>query len=322
MAGYICAAGMGNCNGRACWRPHGASVLRISAPLKTSLAIAGLLGLLSLRPDYARCAPQSSQPVTITAPKAGDVLEAAARRKRAKAPARTEVEELPPQPAPEDMPPLPERAPPEIREKPAAAREPLGPEAPPPEWSAGEIREAAFECGRLFTENRFEFKNLPPIRSGVCGTPAPVSLKYINHVPRVELRPAVTMNCQIGDALERWLRDVVQPRAKQLLDANVIRVGNLAAYDCRARYGSPNERISQHAFANAIDIAEFVTAKGEHIRVVEHWDSKDERAQFLKDIHKGACEIFGTVLGPEANEAHKNHFHLDLTPRRHRSVCE
>jgi hypothetical protein len=43
---------------------------------------------------------------------------------------------------------------------------------------------------------------------------------------------------------------------------------------------------------------------------------------FLRRLHKGACGIFGTVLGPEANEAHRDHFHLDLAPRRRSAFCE
>lgn len=43
---------------------------------------------------------------------------------------------------------------------------------------------------------------------------------------------------------------------------------------------------------------------------------------FLTRIHKGACGIFTTVLGPEANEAHRNHFHVDLASRRRKSFCE
>jgi hypothetical protein len=39
------------------------------------------------------------------------------------------------------------------------------------------------------------------------------------------------------------------------------------------------------------------------------------RRQFLRDAHTGACKIFGTVLGPDANEAHKNHFHVDMAHR-------
>jgi hypothetical protein len=43
---------------------------------------------------------------------------------------------------------------------------------------------------------------------------------------------------------------------------------------------------------------------------------------FLRAIHDGACKDFGTVLGPEANDPHRNHFHLDLIPRRRHAICE
>lgn len=44
--------------------------------------------------------------------------------------------------------------------------------------------------------------------------------------------------------------------------------------------------------------------------------------QFLREIHEAACGTFGTVLGPEANEAHRDHFHLDMAKRRYKSFCE
>lgn len=47
------------------------------------------------------------------------------------------------------------------------------------------------------------------------------------------------------------------------------------------------------------------------------------RTQFLRDAHTSACKIFGTVLGPEANDAHKNHFHVDMAERANNShFCE
>ena len=45
-------------------------------------------------------------------------------------------------------------------------------------------------------------------------------------------------------------------------------------------------------------------------------------ATFLRRLHKGACGTFGTVLGPEANEAHRDHFHFDLAARRRNAFCE
>jgi hypothetical protein len=54
----------------------------------------------------------------------------------------------------------------------------------------------------------------------------------------------------------------------------------------------------------------------------ETQSAHDARSEFVRIVHDDACHTFGTVLGPEANEAHKNHFHLDMKARRHPAVCE
>jgi hypothetical protein len=245
---------------------------------------------------------------------------AASRRSRRPRPEPAPVP-LAVQPPPEEIPPLPERRLAQPGQWPKAAQ-PLGPPIPADSWPDADVKQALAECSRVLGAARFDFKELAPIRKGTCGTPAPIQLRYINDEPRVEIRPAATLSCPLAGALDRWMTEVVQPRAKQLLDATVIRVLNLAAYDCRPRYNNPSERMSYHAYAEALDIAEFVTAKGEHINVLQHWSAGDERARFLRDIHEGGCKIFGTVLGPEANEAHRNHFHVDMAKRRHTAFCE
>ena len=45
-------------------------------------------------------------------------------------------------------------------------------------------------------------------------------------------------------------------------------------------------------------------------------------SRFLHGAHAAACKIFGTTLGPEANNAHRNHFHVDMAPRKRRKYCE
>ncbi|MFV0295112.1 MAG: extensin family protein [Hyphomicrobiaceae bacterium] len=50
--------------------------------------------------------------------------------------------------------------------------------------------------------------------------------------------------------------------------------------------------------------------------------SEEARRRFLHELHTVACKRFGTVLGPEANAAHKNHFHLDMARRSHGNFCE
>jgi hypothetical protein len=47
------------------------------------------------------------------------------------------------------------------------------------------------------------------------------------------------------------------------------------------------------------------------------------KMDFLRAAHNAACRIFGTVLGPEANTAHKNHFHVDMAERKGGlTICE
>ncbi len=48
----------------------------------------------------------------------------------------------------------------------------------------------------------------------------------------------------------------------------------------------------------------------------------DGKMDFLRAAHRTACKVFGTVLGPEANNAHKNHFHVDMAERRGVTICE
>ena len=46
------------------------------------------------------------------------------------------------------------------------------------------------------------------------------------------------------------------------------------------------------------------------------------KTDFLRGAHASACRIFGTVLGPEANTAHRNHFHVDMADRKLKAICE
>jgi hypothetical protein len=44
-------------------------------------------------------------------------------------------------------------------------------------------------------------------------------------------------------------------------------------------------------------------------------------AKFFRRVHQGACGVFTTVLGPEANDVHRSHLHLDLQDRHALNVC-
>jgi hypothetical protein len=47
------------------------------------------------------------------------------------------------------------------------------------------------------------------------------------------------------------------------------------------------------------------------------------KMDFLRASHRSACTLFNTVLGPEANNAHQNHFHVDMAERiKNTRICE
>jgi hypothetical protein len=221
----------------------------------------------------------------------------------------------------EPPPPASKGAPPEIEE--AKKPEVYGPPPPPATWTAAEIEAGRKECVRRLSGLHALFERLDPIKDGACGLPSPIRLFGFEseREPEAEFAPAPILSCKMAEALRNWFDRVVQPKAKAHLHATIVHMTTLSGYDCRTRYDDPAQRISQHAYANAVDISEFITAKGERIAVGEAWDAGDERAAFLHAVHDGACEIFGTSLGPDANSAHKSHFHFDMTERR-RPLCD
>ena len=50
--------------------------------------------------------------------------------------------------------------------------------------------------------------------------------------------------------------------------------------------------------------------------------TKETSAAFLHEAHDDACPIFGTILGPDTNDAHHDHFHLDMKARKGASLCQ
>ena len=42
------------------------------------------------------------------------------------------------------------------------------------------------------------------------------------------------------------------------------------------------------------------------------WYGSSREQAFLHQVHDGACNGFTTVLGPEYDSNHKDHFHLDM----------
>ncbi len=139
----------------------------------------------------------------------------------------------------------------------------------------------------------------------------------------IGVRPPATLACPIVSALDQWIDTAVQPAATRWFGEPVVEIKQISAYSCRGMNGNPYAQISEHAFGNALDIAEFSLADGRRVSVQYGWHGMPEEQGFLHDVQAAACAQFSTVLAPGANAYHYNHIHVDLM--RHasgRHLCE
>jgi hypothetical protein len=110
-------------------------------------------------------------------------------------------------------PPLPDRNP--MRPgKPAEAKPVLPGEQPRVPWTEAEIDAAKAKCKELLAGDPLDYEILPPIKEGICGTPAPVLLHAVDTNPKVTINPPATLSCPMADVLGEWLRDTVNLRPR------------------------------------------------------------------------------------------------------------
>lgn len=122
-------------------------------------------------------------------------------------------------------------------------------------------------------------------------------------------------SCPVAAALSLWEWEIVQPAAQKHFGQSVAQVEHLGSYSCRRMYGRSTGGWSEHATADAIDIAGFRLADGTRVSVLRDWEAGGEKAAFLRDVRSGACRLFSTVLSPDYNAAHRDHLHLDEAER-------
>lgn len=127
-----------------------------------------------------------------------------------------------------------------------------------------------------------------------------------------KLSPAApVMTCPMALRYALWERQVAAPMARERLGQAVVRIDHLGTYACRTIYGRPGERPSEHAKANALDIAGFRLADGRRITVARDFRRDTEEGRFIRAVRDGACRVFGVVLSPDYNAAHADHLHLN-----------
>jgi hypothetical protein len=125
-------------------------------------------------------------------------------------------------------------------------------------------------------------------------------------------KPA-TVTCPMALRLDDFEINVVQMAAQRWFKRRLVGIRQLSSFSCRNIAGS--SRLSAHGRGQAIDIAAFELEGGLVISVKVHWQARDARAQFLREVAHGACQMFSVVLTPDTNADHHDHLHLDIGPR-------
>ncbi len=145
----------------------------------------------------------------------------------------------------------------------------------------------------------------------VCGAARPFEMSGALG-GRVAMNPPALLRCPMVPQVERWVRDTVAPAARHYYGADLAELKVAASYSCRPRNNVWGGKLSEHGFANALDVSGFTLADGRRITVKGGWYGDDTDRRFLRDVQRGACREFTTVLGPESDRYHRDHFHVDL----------
>lgn len=178
------------------------------------------------------------------------------------------------------------------------------------------LRDDPASCRAVLERSEVTFSRLEPVGEGACRRDDRTRLDSYPLVPRVP-----PTSCAVAAALEIWLERGVRPAARTHFGQEIVAIEHLGAYSCRRLYGRGGGPWSEHATGNAIDIAAFKLSDGRRVGVQADWDGGETEQAFLRDVRDAACKVFGTVLSPDYNAAHADHFHFDQAARGIGGVC-
>jgi hypothetical protein len=196
---------------------------------------------------------------------------------------------------------------------------PLDLAQPPGMFTAAKLatlRDEPGRCPALLERAGVRYEPLASVRRGAsCGYSDGVRLER-GGAWTIGFAPAgVGTSCPVAAALALFEWNVLQPAAERHFGARVVRIEHFGSYNCRRIYGRSQGDWSEHATANALDVAGLVLSDGTRASVIRDWKGEGPKARFLRDVRDGACRMFTTVLSPDYNAAHRDHLHLDLADR-------
>jgi hypothetical protein len=152
------------------------------------------------------------------------------------------------------------------------------------------------------------FSILPDQYAGNCSAINTVKLTSAG----VEVTNLTATQCPMARAFATWVQGDVQRAAREAFGKSVMRVETMGSYACRSVKGVASNRLSEHAFANAIDVSGFILTDGRRVTLAADWNGARDTTAFLRAVRDEACKRFRTVLSPDYNAAHYNHLHFDM----------
>lgn len=178
----------------------------------------------------------------------------------------------------------------------------------PIEDCEGKLREA----GVVFT------KAALPVREGnanrpTCGVEQAVVYKRGPAGVSYSGPPIVSCGMALGMArLERVLNE----EAERYLGSKVARIEQGGTYNCRRM--SRFDLVSEHSYANAIDVRSITLKSGRKLTVLSHFgkvDAEPKRPEhhFLRTVARRAYDegLFSVVITPFFDALHRDHLHFD-----------
>jgi hypothetical protein len=161
-----------------------------------------------------------------------------------------------------------------------------------------------------------------PIRKSktghACG--APQVVVYAGVAGGARIRPAPLVTCGMALALARF-ETILQEEAERELGTRVASITQLGTYNCRemARF----DLVSEHSYANAIDLTAFTLQDGRSISVARHFgkpgtEPTRPEGRFLRAFARRLYDegVFSVVLTEYFDRLHHDHFHLDMARYR------
>lgn len=156
-------------------------------------------------------------------------------------------------------------------------------------------------------------------RKLTCGADQVVT--YFGSGAKIAYEPSPLVTCTMALALARF-ETILQEEAVKQYGKPVVRIRQLGTYACREMANYPGW-VSEHSYANAIDLEAFVLKDGTEVTVLKHFErtpdppTKKGGLMLLGAARRAYDEnVFSTVLTPYFDALHRNHFHLDLSRYR------